>query len=50
MVLEKNLLEDILHSETIQYTMVNARLFDAWTLDEVGGRAQKRQRWWFQDQ
>ena len=35
-VLEKNPLEDIRNSETVTYTMVNGRLFDTATMNEIG--------------
>lgn len=35
-VLDKNPLEDIRHTEFIRYTMVNGRLFDAETMNEIG--------------
>ena len=41
-VLEKNPLEDIYHTETIQYVMVNGRLYDAHTMDQIGNHPQKR--------
>ncbi|MGV3640785.1 MAG: amidohydrolase family protein [Adhaeribacter sp.] len=37
-VLDKNPLEDIRHSESVSYTMVNGRLFDAATMQETGNR------------
>ena len=36
LVLDKNPLEDIYNTESIRYTMVNGRLYDAETLDEIG--------------
>ncbi len=41
-VLEKNPLDDIRNSESILYTMVNGRLYDARTMDEIGNHAHKR--------
>ena len=35
-VLDKNPLENIRHSETVKYTMINGRLYDAATMNEVG--------------
>jgi len=37
-VLDKNPLEDIRHSESVTYTMVNGRLYDAATMQETGNR------------
>ncbi|RYF86242.1 MAG: amidohydrolase, partial [Chitinophagaceae bacterium] len=36
LVLDKNPLEDIRNTESIQYTMVNGRLFDSSTMQEIG--------------
>ncbi len=41
-VLEANPLDDLRHSEQIRWTMVNGRLFDARTLDEVGNHPRPR--------
>nr|WP_277602560.1 amidohydrolase family protein [Parahaliea mediterranea] len=35
-VLDKNPLEDIRNSNSVRYTMLNGRLYDAYSLDEVG--------------
>jgi len=48
LVLEKNPLEDIRNSESIQYTMINGRLFDARTMDEVGNHPQKREPFYWE--
>jgi Tol biopolymer transport system component/imidazolonepropionase-like amidohydrolase len=46
-VLEKNPLDDIYNTETVQYTMVNGRIYDAWTLAEVGNHPRERiALWW----
>lgn len=42
LVLDKNPLENIRHTENIRYTMVNGRLYDAETMHEVGNYNQKR--------
>src|SRR5690606_32342262 len=42
LVLDANPLEDLRNSETIKYTMVNGRLFDARTMDEVGNHPRER--------
>ena len=47
-VLDKNPLENIQNSETVRYTMVNGRLFDAMTLDELGNHPAKRGKFWFE--
>jgi imidazolonepropionase-like amidohydrolase/Tol biopolymer transport system component len=47
-VLEKNPLENIQNSNTVQYTMVNGRLYDSNTMNEVGNYDQKRSKFWFE--
>ena len=48
LVLEKNPLEDIRHTNTLRYVMKNGRLYDANTLDEVWPRQRPlaAQPWW----
>lgn len=48
-VLEENPLDDIRNTEHIRYTMVNGRLFDARTLDEVGNHPQEREPFWWEE-
>ncbi|WP_244224677.1 amidohydrolase family protein, partial [Corallococcus sicarius] len=47
-VLDKNPLEDISNSRTVRYTMVNGRLYDANTLNEVGTRQRTRGKFFFE--
>ena len=47
-VLEKNPLDDITNTETVQYTMVNGRLFDAWSMAEVGNHPRERTALWWE--
>ncbi|MHA7627203.1 amidohydrolase family protein [Corallococcus sp. M7] len=47
-VLDKNPLEDISNSRTVRYTMVNGRLYDANTLNEVGTRQRTRAKFYFE--
>lgn len=47
-VLDKNPLDDIKNSESIRYVMVNGRLFDAATLNEIGNYNKKRNKFWFE--
>ncbi|MCB9356180.1 MAG: PD40 domain-containing protein [Lewinellaceae bacterium] len=47
-VLDKNPLDDIRNSETIRYVMVNGRLFEAASLDEIGNYDRKRSEFWFE--
>ncbi len=42
LVLENNPLDDIRNSESIIYTMVNGRLYDAGTMHEIGNRPKER--------
>jgi imidazolonepropionase-like amidohydrolase len=41
-VMDKNPLENIRNSESIRYVMLNGRLYDAATMNEVGGKERKR--------
>ncbi len=46
-VMDRNPLEDIRNSESITMVMVNGRLFDAKTLNEVGNHPRTRlPLWW----
>lgn len=47
-VLDKNPLEDIRNSEWVSYTMVNGRLFDSATMNEVGNYDRKRTPFYFE--
>ena len=47
-VCEKNPLANIRDSEAIRFTMLNGRLYDARTMDEVAPRAKKRGRLWWE--
>ena len=48
MILDKNPLEDIRNSEHVRYVMVNGRLYDANTLNEIGNYDSKRGKFWFE--
>lgn len=48
-VLEKNPLDNIRNSESIQYVMVNGRLFDAWTGDQLGNHPGKRGKFYWEE-
>jgi imidazolonepropionase-like amidohydrolase/Tol biopolymer transport system component len=48
-VLEKNPLEDIQNSNTVKYTMINGRLFDAATMDEIGNHPKKREKFYWEN-
>jgi imidazolonepropionase-like amidohydrolase len=47
-VYEKDPTADIKNSTSIQYTMVNGRLYDARTMDEVAPEARKRGKFWWE--
>ncbi|WP_340076006.1 amidohydrolase family protein [Leptobacterium sp. I13] len=49
-VIDGNPLEDIHQTENVVYTMVNGRLYDAATLNEIGTRSKERTKfYWEQD-
>lgn len=48
-VLDKNPLEDIRNTESVHYTMVNGRLFDAATLNEIGNTEKQRSQFWWEN-
>lgn len=47
-VLDKNPLENIQNTESIRYVMVNGRLFESETLNEIGNYDKKRSKFWFE--
>ncbi|MEO6037447.1 MAG: amidohydrolase family protein, partial [Saprospiraceae bacterium] len=47
-VLDKNPLDDIRNSNSVRYTMVNGRLYDAATMNEIGNSPQERGAFWFE--
>lgn len=48
-VMEKNPLENIRNTESIQYVMVNGRLFDAETMNEIGNYNVKRSKFYWEN-
>ncbi|GAA4470020.1 amidohydrolase family protein [Nemorincola caseinilytica] len=48
LVMDKNPLDDIRNTESIRYTMVNGRLYDAETMNEVGNYDNKRGRFFWE--
>lgn len=48
-VLDKNPLEDIRNTETVKYTMVNGRLFDTETMNEIGNTQSERSQFWWEN-
>ena len=47
-VLEQNPLEDIKRTEHVRYTMVNGRLYESDTMNEIGNRTTKRPKFFFE--
>ncbi|MFP8490262.1 amidohydrolase family protein [Gracilimonas sp. Q87] len=47
-VLDKNPLENIRNTDSVTHTMVNGRLFDAATMNEVGNQEQERLPFWWE--
>ena len=47
-VVEGNPLEDIRDSERLKYTMINGRLFDSRTLEEIGNHPRRRAKFYFE--
>jgi imidazolonepropionase-like amidohydrolase len=48
-VMDKNPLEDIRNSESIIYTMVNGRLFDTETMNEIGNHPKERTKFYWEN-
>ncbi|MGY5849991.1 amidohydrolase family protein [Salegentibacter sp. F14] len=48
-VLDENPLEDIRNSETVIYTMINGRLYDAQTMNEIGNHPEKRGEFYWEN-
>jgi cytosine/adenosine deaminase-related metal-dependent hydrolase len=47
-VMNENPLDDIRNSEKIKYVMVNGRLYDADSMNEIGNHDKPRLRFWWQ--
>ena len=47
-VMEKNPLDNIRNSDSIRYVMVNGRLYDAETMDEIGNYQKKRGKFYWE--
>lgn len=47
-VMEKNPLEDIFNSNTIIYTMINGRLYDTETMNEIGNYSKERGKFFWE--
>lgn len=48
-VLDKNPLENIQNSQYVIYTMVNGRLYDAATMNEIGNTQKTRTKFWWEN-
>ena len=48
-VLDKNPLEDIQNSNSVIYTMVNGRLFDSETMNEIGNHPKERSKFYWEN-
>lgn len=48
-ILEKNPLENIEHTNTIEMVMVNGRLYDANTMNQIGNHTKERAKFWWED-
>ncbi|MBJ6367344.1 amidohydrolase family protein [Snuella sedimenti] len=48
-VMDKNPLEDIKNSESIIYTMINGRLYDTETMNEIGNHTKKRDKFYWEN-
>ncbi|MCH4821826.1 amidohydrolase family protein [Gramella lutea] len=48
-VLEENPLDDIRNTETVLYTMVNGRLFDAKTMNQIGNEPKERTNFYWEN-
>jgi hypothetical protein len=47
-VLDQNPLENIRNSESVRYTMVNGRLYDAFSMDEIGNYDRPRTKFYWE--
>ena len=47
-VLDESPLENIRNSQTVRYTVINGRIYDARTMDQIGNHPQKRQKFYWE--
>jgi adenine deaminase len=47
-VLDKNPLEDIHNSDSVKYTILNGRVYDSMTMNEIGTRKKERRPFYFE--
>ena len=48
-IMDKNPLEDIRNSESIMYTMINGRLYDTETMNEIGNHPKERTKFYWEN-
>ncbi len=48
LVLDKNPLEDIHNSDSVRYTILNGRVYESMTLNEIGARKRERKPFYFE--
>lgn len=48
-ILTKNPLEDIENTQTVEMVMINGRLYDANTMNEIGNRPKERMSFWWEN-
>jgi imidazolonepropionase-like amidohydrolase len=48
-VLDENPLEDVRKSESVRYVMVNGRLYDAATMNQIGNHPEERRKFFWED-
>lgn len=48
LILDKNPLEDIRHSDSVRYTILNGRIYESSTMNEVGARPRERKPFYFE--
>ncbi len=48
-VLDKNPLEDLANTQTVKYTMVNGRLYDVSTMNEIGNKEEARSKFYWEN-
>lgn len=48
-IMDKNPLDNIQNTETVKYTMINGRLYDCDTMDELGTRERKRGKFYWEN-
>ena len=47
-VLDEDPLQDIAHSDSVRYTMINGRLYDSTTMNEIGNYDRPRSRFYWE--